>query len=179
MKASTIVSAATAAMLLCGAIASRADDAPAPPAAPNATQNAAASPSQSATASSAQSATASSAQSATASSAQSAATSASSTQAKAAGPTLLAQANQADNSQSVSQANGTHASSSAVQASASTKFDPSCLKYTGSRIPPLGKCHEQSPGHAWSGKDVQRTGGTDTASSLRFIGDPTLTVNQH
>jgi hypothetical protein len=128
MKASNIVSAATAAMLLCGISASRAGDAPAPAASPSATPNAAASPSQSAPASQA---------------------------------------------------------SSGVSASATRTskdgHDPACLKSTGSRIPPTppSKCLNMQPGHVWSGKDVKRTGGTDTATSLQYIGDPTLVINHH
>lgn len=128
MKAPIVVPAVTTAVLLCGTLASRAGDAPAPAAAPSA-PTAATSPSQSAAA--------------------------------------------------------TPQASSGVSASATRTskdgHDPTCLKSTGSRIPPTppSKCLNMSPGHVWSGKDVKRTGGTDTATSLQYIGDPTLTINHH
>jgi hypothetical protein len=121
MKASSIVSAATAAMLLCGASASRAGDPPAPPPASNTT---------------------------------------------------------ASNATQTAAPSSSGLSVSASRAKADE--DKRCIKSTGTRLPPSDPpCHPQQPGHVLTGKDLQRTGGTDTASALQAVGDPTLTITHH
>jgi hypothetical protein len=76
---------------------------------------------------------------------------------------------------------GCAGSGTAMRQDASTasarQDDPSCLKDTGSRIAPApGSANCAGFGRAYSNDDINRTGSTTAAGSLRLL-DPSLTVH--
>jgi hypothetical protein len=60
------------------------------------------------------------------------------------------------------------------QASAAAAPDPACLTQTGSRLGDGTYC--TAPGHSYSKDDMDRTGATTVAGSLRLL-DPSLTIS--